>query len=205
MQSHFFADSSLVCFRIESESANQEAALSQAVELPWDDEANNENDPPTMTYSNRVISPMVRTKKKRKQSFDDDYVDSPSPEPKKKRKCKAASSTQESNPAKRGGSSVYTGVSFNKKESKYLSYITLDKMRALGSYKLESDAALVSDLVYAEFKGRRNNFESVETYSEARTVELLKTGLSVGDVGTVESIREKAAAKIVKIRRDKRL
>ena len=134
-----------MCFRIESESANQEAALSQAVELlPWHDEANNENDPPTMPYSNRVIlSPMVRTKKKRKQSFDDDYVDSPSPEPKKKRKCKAASSTQESNPAKRGGSSIYTGVSFNKKESKYLSYITLDKMRALGSYKLESDAALV--------------------------------------------------------------
>lgn len=86
-----------------------------------------ENVPPLTPNTNKIISPMVRTKKKRKKSLDE-YEESP--EPNERRRYNSASSNGESK-SKRGSSS-YIGVSFNKRESKYLSYFTLDKMRALG-------------------------------------------------------------------------
>lgn len=96
-------------------------------------------------------------------------------------------------------SSVYKGVSYNKKGSKYLSYIQVDKMRSLGSFKLESDAGLVSDIGNESFKGKRYNFVPESKYHAARKEEMIREGLTVDDVGTVESVKAKAEAKIAKI------
>lgn len=85
-------------------------------------------------------------------------------------------------------------------------YIILTTMKwlLLGTYKLESDAALVADMANAEFhNGRRNNFLLENEYYAARTQEMLVRGLALNDVGTVESIKEKAAAKIAKIHQEK--
>ena len=71
----------------------------------------------------------------------------------------------------------------------------------LGTYKLESDAALVSDLGNQALKGIQHNFSSENDYRAARTHEMLKTRLSLDAVGDVESLKEKAAAKIARIRR----
>jgi hypothetical protein len=106
------------------------------------------------------------------------------------------------NPKAKNLSSEYKGVSYNKETSKYLSYINIDKMRALGTFKLESDAGLVSDIGNEAFKGKRYNFVPETKYYAARNQEIIGKGLTVDDVGTVESVKAKAEAKIAKIRRD---
>jgi hypothetical protein len=97
-----------------------------------DDEANNtENLSPNKP--SRQISPVVRTKKKRKLYKDeDDYVDSPEPT-KKKRTSRAASPGTLA--LSRERCNEFKGVSFRQADTKFLAYFQRDKkMRGLGYY-----------------------------------------------------------------------
>jgi hypothetical protein len=159
-----------------------------------------------------------------KKSTAIDLIDEGAVSKPRKRKARSKEDSFTTESRKRQNHSVYKGVSWRKQDSKYLAYVHLDKTRALGetneaylkrfayyvllkwalglgTYKLESDAALVSDLGNQALKGIQHNFSSENDYRAARTHEMLKTRLSLDAVGDVESLKEKAAAKIARIRR----
>ena len=151
----------------------------------------------------KVISPVVRTKKKSKSwPGDDSLPDSPEPITKKRKTSIATPRTLE---AARQRCIGYNGVSFTKSNSKYLSYVNMsNKMHALSSYYLAADAAHVFDRVNEEFNGpdKKRNFPSQASYLEARTEEMREVGIGLDVAGTVEELNAKIAEQIAKVHRD---
>ena len=96
----------------------------------------------------------------------------------------------------------FKGVSWQKSSSKFMAYITLDKLRSLGQFKLASDAAFVSDKANVAFRGKVHNFATLEKFHIARKQEMMKEGLSVNEVGAVEMLMLKSEAKIASIRKE---
>jgi hypothetical protein len=96
----------------------------------------------------------------------------------------------------------YAGVSFRKVDKKFMVSIVIGKTRFLGMYSLASDGAYVYDVIYIKFRGGiAPNFATMDQFTQARNQEMKETGLKVSTVGTVESLKSKAAdvyAKIIK-------
>ena len=166
-----------------------------------EDDADGENVSPNIIQK-KVISPVVRTKKKSKSWPVDSFPDSPEPTTKKRKTSTATPRTLE---AARHRCIDYNGVSFTKSNSKYLSYVNMsNKMHALSSYHLAADAAYVFDRVNEEFKGpdKKRNFASQESYLEARTQEMREVGIGLDVVGTLGELNIKIAEQIAKVHRD---
>jgi hypothetical protein len=193
-------DISFVAHRIKSIQLEAEPASSDS-----EDEADNENIcSKDIVPKSKSISPPARTKKKRRTNKDASVstkdVDTSSR--RKRGTSKAASPTTEA--AKRETCKGFKGVSFQKTQSNFMAYITLDKMRFLGAYELASDAAYIVDKAKNEIKGTdsKRNFATWVQYQNARNREMEDAGLHLQTVGTVRSITSKAAGYLDKIVQD---
>lgn len=97
----------------------------------------------------------------------------------------------------------YAGVSFRKVDNKFMVSILIGKTRFLGMYSLASDGAYVYDAIYIKFRGGiAPNFATMDQFTQARNQEMKETGLEVSTVGTVESLKSKAADVYAKIIND---
>eukprot|EP00579_Thalassiosira_antarctica_P003270 CAMPEP_0201904980 /NCGR_PEP_ID=MMETSP0902-20130614/56276_1 /ASSEMBLY_ACC=CAM_ASM_000551 /TAXON_ID=420261 /ORGANISM="Thalassiosira antarctica, Strain CCMP982" /LENGTH=1143 /DNA_ID=CAMNT_0048439085 /DNA_START=159 /DNA_END=3590 /DNA_ORIENTATION=+ len=91
--------------------------------------------------------------------------------------------------------SNYVGVSFNKNR-KYISYIRHDNKRMnLGSYTLETDAALSVDVAARLLKGPHveRNLSTLQDYERAKKRELERTGFPMHSAMTSAAIEVKVA------------
>lgn len=84
---------------------------------------------------------------------------------------------------KRSFSSQYQGVSFNKRQGTYQSYVNIGiprkKKYGLGSYQIQADAALAVDKCYRQCGLPTVNFDNISEYSQARKKEAEETGIDV--------------------------
>jgi hypothetical protein len=75
----------------------------------------------------------------------------------------------------------YKGVSLVKSSGKFQAFITLDKMRSMGSYHLAANAALAVDKASDHFKApgqyRNRIFPTLKQYFDARDREIAERGL----------------------------
>ena len=79
------------------------------------------------------------------------------------------------------GTSDFIGVHYNTQKKKWRSSITHGgKVKQLGEYKLETDAALVYDEIVKVIRGVTSdkNFATLEDYEKAKKLELAKIGVS---------------------------
>jgi len=98
-------------------------------------------------------------------------------------------------------SSSYTGVCYYKKSKKWRSSISHDrKLKQLGEYKLETDAALVYDEAAKIIRGptAEINFATLKDYEKAKKDELEKTGLSSDVAMSSTAIKAKVTVAVHK-------
>ena len=95
---------------------------------------------------------------------------------------------------KKKKSSEYVGVSYDKKNKRWMSQLMHDKKPLrLGYYTLETDAALAYDVASKQMRGSgaRTNFTGLNDYEKGKKNELAKTGLSNDDAMTSSAIEAK--------------
>jgi hypothetical protein len=97
------------------------------------------------------------------------------------------------------------GVIFKTREQKYeatVRHIADKKKIYLGQYRLESDAAFAYDAAVKILNenGAKTNFTRKDEYKQARSREMVASGLNIDDVGSFDAISAKVKNFVAKLR-----
>jgi hypothetical protein len=96
------------------------------------------------------------------------------------------------------------GVQYNKAQSKFKAMVAQNRKKYyMGSYHLEADAALAADQLAQSLEFTWNdNFDSIESYAQARELEIEQKGVSAEDAGSMADTMSEIQKRIDQIKSD---